>query len=260
MLNACKQRPHWRCQTARSLSDFGGSRRRSGRTVPIFRKFKANSRLLNENFRKSGAVIPLLRPIHPKSDRLLVCWQAGEKKMSEQPPVESVRYYPPGDGGPTIATTECGAAISNDRMERFLASFEASARRWEIIVYPALFAFVVLAAYGFFLVYSLTKDVSVLAESVERSMAQNLQTVATRMEDVSSNVASMSEKMERVSNEMEEISRNISSVPPIANNMVAMNRNVAVMAVATDQMRHDVGGMNRAFAPPMHFVRNFVPW
>jgi hypothetical protein len=64
---------------AGSLSDFGESSCRSGRTVPIFRKYKANSRLFNENFRKSGAVIPLLRPIHPKSGRLPgACWTQGE--------------------------------------------------------------------------------------------------------------------------------------------------------------------------------------
>jgi hypothetical protein len=45
--------------------------------VPIFRKYEANSELFNENFRKSGAVIPLLRPIHPKSDRLLVASRTG---------------------------------------------------------------------------------------------------------------------------------------------------------------------------------------
>jgi len=54
-----------------SLSGLGGSRCGSGRAVPIFRKFEANSELFNEIFRKIGAVIPLPRPIHPKSDRLL---------------------------------------------------------------------------------------------------------------------------------------------------------------------------------------------
>ena len=37
-------------------------------------------------------------------------------------------------------------------LERFARSFEISARRWELVVYPSLFAFIVLAAYGFFLI------------------------------------------------------------------------------------------------------------
>ena len=40
-------------------------------------------------------------------------------------------------------------------MDRLSEAFESSARRWELIVYPSLFAFIILAAYGFFLVYSL---------------------------------------------------------------------------------------------------------
>ena len=34
-------------------------------------------------------------------------------------------------------------------MDKFANSFEASARRWELVVYPSLLAFIVLAAYGF---------------------------------------------------------------------------------------------------------------
>ena len=37
-----------------------------------------------------------------------------------------------------------------DSMDRFVRVFETSARRWELVIYPAMLAFVVLAAYGFF--------------------------------------------------------------------------------------------------------------
>ena len=177
-------------------------------------------------------------------------------------------------------TTECGAAISNDRMERFLTAFEASARRWEIIVYPALFAFVVLAGYDFYLVYSLTKDVATLAESVERSMAANLQVVAANMEDVSRNVANMSSKMDTMTAEMEKMTTSVAVMEPMSEdmkvvashmdnmdsmksidqNIANMNKNMTVMAGSTDRMSHDVGVMNRSISPPMNFMRGFMPW
>ena len=34
-------------------------------------------------------------------------------------------------------------------MSQFARSFEASARRWELVVYPSLLAFIVLAIYGY---------------------------------------------------------------------------------------------------------------
>jgi len=38
-----------------------------------------------------------------------------------------------------------------DPLERLANTFDSSARRWEMVVYPSLFAFVLLAGYGFFL-------------------------------------------------------------------------------------------------------------
>ena len=205
--------------------------------------------------------------------------------MSEQTTEQGVGFHDPENPSPDsavnqVTTTECGAAISNDRMERFLGAFEASARRWEIIVYPALFAFVVLAGYGFYLVYSLTKDVSVLAESIDRSMAMNLQVVAANMEDVSRNVANMSAKMDTMTTQMEKMTAsvevmgpmsedmrvvaghmdNMDSMRSIDENISNMNKNMTVMAGSTDRMSHDVGVMNRSISPPMNFMRGFMPW
>ena len=36
--------------------------------------------------------------------------------------------------------------VSDATLERFARSFEASARRWELVVYPMMLAFTVLAA------------------------------------------------------------------------------------------------------------------
>ncbi|VAW55258.1 hypothetical protein MNBD_GAMMA05-2376, partial [hydrothermal vent metagenome] len=38
-----------------------------------------------------------------------------------------------------------------DPLERLANTFDSSAKRWEMVVYPSLFAFVLLAGYGFFL-------------------------------------------------------------------------------------------------------------
>ena len=55
---------------------------------------------------------------------------------------------------------------SNDHLERLANSFDTSARRWEMVVYPTLFAFILLAGYGFYLIFRLTHDIAVLSESV----------------------------------------------------------------------------------------------
>ena len=61
-------------------------------------------------------------------------------------------------------------------LDKFSRTFEASARRWELVVYPSLLAFIVLAAYGFFLIYTLANDVGRMARSIE--------TMVVSMDDV----------------------------------------------------------------------------
>lgn len=39
-----------------------------------------------------------------------------------------------------------GATLNGQPLERFASCFEKSARRWEMVVYPALFAFCVLSS------------------------------------------------------------------------------------------------------------------
>ncbi|MCU0971020.1 MAG: hypothetical protein MUF57_04295, partial [Gammaproteobacteria bacterium] len=103
-------------------------------------------------------------------------------------------------------------------MDRLSAAFETSARRWELIVYPSLFAFIILAAYGFYLVFSLAKDVHYLAISVDSNMtvlASNMQSVSDNMGQLTANVRTMAVSVESMNNKvgtLEPMLANISSM------------------------------------------------
>ena len=79
-------------------------------------------------------------------------------------------------------------------MDKFATTFEVSARRWELVVYPSLLAFIVLAAYGFFLIYTLTTDVGRLARSIE--------TMVVSMDDIVADVHAVSTHVGRISSTM----------------------------------------------------------
>ena len=68
-------------------------------------------------------------------------------------------------------------------LEQLSSAFTASARRWELIVYPSLVAFIILAGYGFFLIYSLTQDVERVAASMG-AITQSMDGVAQNMNNV----------------------------------------------------------------------------
>ena len=72
-------------------------------------------------------------------------------------------------------------------LDQLSKAFMASARRWEMIVYPALFAFIILAAYGFFLIYSLTTDISRVADDMNK-ITLTMERVAVNMDAGSKNM------------------------------------------------------------------------
>ncbi|MGD2081823.1 MAG: DUF948 domain-containing protein [Chromatiales bacterium] len=141
-------------------------------------------------------------------------------------------------------------------MDRLSAAFETSARRWELIVYPSLFAFIILAAYGFYLVFSLAKDVHYLAISVDSNMtvlASNMQSVSDNMGRLTSNVRTMAVSVEAINHK-------VSTLEPMLTSMDSMDRSMRSMTAVTGAMRTDMAAMNRNIGRPMSFMNTFMPW
>jgi hypothetical protein len=127
-------------------------------------------------------------------------------------------------------------------LETLSNAFTASARRWETIVYPSLFAFILLAAYGFYLIYNLTSDVSKVAKNME-TIATNMQDVATHMNSVSQNMVVMTQTVDSQSA-----------------SMVEMTLHMRHMSMNMGQMRYDLSVMNNSVSRPMQFMNTFMPW
>ena len=159
--------------------------------------------------------------------------------------------------------------IQGDAMDRFARTFEASARRWELIIYPAMLAFVVLAAYGFFLIYTLSKDIHTLALGMDPNMGQNLTNMSDSVIILSENVRTMTRRIYKMSDTLIDISEKMDPIehlePMLVNmrgmntSMAGMNQNMQRMTVTGDQMRYEVGNMSQSMRP-LNFMNNFVPW
>jgi len=127
-------------------------------------------------------------------------------------------------------------------MELLSNTFAASAKRWEMIVYPSLFAFILLAGYGFFLIFSLSSNVSRIADSMD-SMTNNMQQVALHMNKVTQNMVLMTQTVDSQS----------ASLHEMVGNMRGMNSSMA-------RMRYDISVMNNSVSRPMSFMNSFMPW
>ena len=144
-------------------------------------------------------------------------------------------------------------------MDKFARTFEASARRWELVVYPSLLAFIILAAYGFYLIYTLTGDVNRLARSME-IMVVSVNDMSSNMNAVSGNVASISGNLDTIATDVNTGSSDMSN---LLVKMDHIDRSVGVMTVPMYQIRNDMNRMNNNIhdaTGPMQMMSGIFPF
>ncbi len=152
---------------------------------------------------------------------------------------------------------------ANAGYDRLSEVFESSARRWELIVYPSLFAFIILAAYGFYLIYNLAKDVHYLAISVDTNMT----TLAGNMQNVSENMSQLTANIRAMTVTMDSIDQKVATLEPMLANLDSMDGAIQSMTYATHNMgrstqymQTDLSRMNQNIGRPMSFMNSFMPW
>jgi len=158
-----------------------------------------------------------------------------------------------------------------DPLERLANTFDSSAKRWEMVVYPSLFAFVLLAGYGFFLIYRLTHDIAVLSQSVTH-MAVIVADVMPRMSDdmtqmtgsvdhMTDNIEGMSGDIGGMTNEMGSMSNQMNSLTPMSKNIESMTHNMGSMNRSVYGMQRDMHGMNRTVSSgPFGMMNDIMPF
>lgn len=168
-----------------------------------------------------------------------------------------------------IGMHECGASVSTHTMEKFIASFERSSKRWELVVYPAMFAFMILAAYGFYLVYSLTHDMRTIANSIDNNMGMHIETLANNMDGMSRDVSTLTQQISAMTGYVETMTASMDSLQTLEpllteikqmdTSIARLDTSVANMSVTTDLMRHDMRVMTHNIAKPMSMMNRFIP-
>ena len=144
-------------------------------------------------------------------------------------------------------------------MDRLSLAFETSARRWELIVYPTLFAFILLAAYGFYLIFSLAKDVHFLARSVDNNMS----VMSSNIVSMTDSVSQLSANVRTMAVSVDSMAQDVRTLQPMLTSMDSMEESMKAMTVSTHYMQRDMRVMNHNIhdaARPMTMWNNFIPW
>ena len=142
-------------------------------------------------------------------------------------------------------------------LARLADTFDKSARRWEMVVYPSMFAFILLAGYGFYLIYHLTHDIAVLSHSVTR-MATIVSDATPR---VTSDMRDMSQDMRVMSGEIRTMSYQMEAMKPMSNNIANMTYTMGNLNRSVYGMQRDMGGLNRTISGgPFGFMKDAMPF
>ncbi len=159
----------------------------------------------------------------------------------------------------------------SDPLERLANTFDTSARRWEMVVYPSMFAFVLLAGYGFFLIYRLTHDIAVLSQSVTHMavivsdvmprMSNDLTKMTGSVDNMTGNIAGMSGDIGGMTTEISSMSGQMNSLTPMSKNIQSMTHNLGSMNRSVYGMQRDMHGMNRTVSSgPFGMMNDVMPF
>lgn len=159
---------------------------------------------------------------------------------------------PPGD--PRIDHSSGAAELRGEvyRPPEYLEYLEkavAAMRVVRLIVYAGLTSFIVLAIYGFVLIYRLTTDVHAVVQQTA-VMTQQMQAMARSMANLNQSVASLSEDVGSLR----------STVAEMNGSVAAMTGGVDRMAEAVTLMQHSVRNIDTSVGPAMGAVNRFMPF
>lgn len=149
-------------------------------------------------------------------------------------------------------------------LENELREFEkreqGSTKRMQLLVYPAMVAFIILAAYGFYMIQSLTDDIHTMSKTVT-NMADSIGKISTsvdsNMDVISKSTVSMTDQLGSMVDSTQSMSGNVGSM---TNNLAVMQNAVSNMAWSTNNMQQDMWSLNQNVSTPLSMFNKFLPW
>ncbi|MCP4934190.1 MAG: hypothetical protein GY927_08295 [bacterium] len=174
-------------------------------------------------------------------------------------------------GEAALHTTQIN--LSPEAFERFADVFEGAVRRWERIVYPAMFVMVLVMAYGFFLMFNLANDMRVIAQQIA-PMAGHMSVLTKKMGHLTGSIENMGKDMNVIAKVMPEMNEKLSEMTAMRVQVEVMNKRMEFMNVHMEGMNQQmstmnsrmyvmtgsVAQMNRTVGRPMNFMNSFMPW
>jgi len=135
----------------------------------------------------------------------------------------------------------------NEEAAKTLETFET---RWRYAVFPAMIAFVILSAFGFYLIYGMLQRMESMSQDISRMTVLMEQTVPVLTSDVH-------QMNKTISKTMPELEQHVSNM---SDNVTTMSHSATSMATSTKHMDQSTWELNRSISKPMRAFNKMVPW
>lgn len=143
-------------------------------------------------------------------------------------------------------------------------------RRWEKVIYPMMIAFVILAVYGFYLIFNVTKDM----RNISNNMYAMTKAVVTMTNTLNQKMNQIDHQMGAINIHMDKMNRNMESVTVMSDRIVemtnainsmnasvnSMSHSVYSMVYSTNSMSSNLGELNENISTPMKSMNSVMPW
>lgn len=179
----------------------------------------------------------------------------------------------------------------HDVLCRLVMALVQSNRRWQIVMFPLLFAFSLLAAYGFYLVINLVQDIDTMARAVDVNMgfmSERMAQISRNLDGLTGSVRDISVNLDDLTGTVSAMNGKLNTLPPMLDSirnvdlrigsvdqtmrsldgrmgsinatLHIMNEHMAAVTAATQHISGNVSGLNQSIGRPMNFMNSIMPW
>jgi hypothetical protein len=146
-----------------------------------------------------------------------------------------------------------------ERPPEYLAYLEKASmalRSLRLFVYAGMGAFVLLAAYGFFLIYLLTGDARTMATQMQRMTVQ-MEVMAGEMRVITTTMGSMQTDIGGMRGDMAAMRANIQDMD---GHIAAMDMTTRQMSATVALIQHSARNLDASVGPAMGAMNKFIPF
>lgn len=159
-------------------------------------------------------------------------------------------------------------------VEQLAEAMTGGIRKWEKVLYPMMVAFIILAIYGFFLIYQVVMDMKRISNNMitmTRAVVTMTNTLNLNMSKVDAQMAAINLTMDRMRKRLDTIStdtRNIAAVMPQLHQEFAsmnytishLNHRVSGLQQSADTMARSLWELDQNISEPMNSLNSIMPF